>query len=89
MFLERSFRFIAGFAIRVTIVSQDKLHTGAEITAQEIARFEFPAIVDNFEGIAARKSKSGETLVYILSDDNYNPLQRTLLLMFAFIAPQI
>ena len=88
MFLERSFRFIAGFAIRVTIVNQDKLHTGAEITAQEIARFEFPAIVDNFEGIAARKSKSGETLVYILSDDNYNPLQRTLLLMFAFTAPQ-
>ena len=27
-------------------------------------------------------SPGGETLIYILSDDNFNPLQRTLLLMF-------
>lgn len=88
MFLERSFSFIAGVSVRVTLVNPALLHAGARITAPEIARFEFPVIVDNFEGIAARQSNSGETLVYILSDDNYNPLQRTLLLMFAFTAPQ-
>jgi hypothetical protein len=86
MFLERSFSLIAGVSIRVTIVNPTQLLAGASITAQEIARFEFPVIVDNFEGIAARQSESGETLVYILSDDNYNPLQRTLLLMFEYTA---
>ena len=25
---------------------------------------------------------SGKTLIYMISDDNYNPLQKTLLLMF-------
>jgi len=38
--------------------------------------------VDNFEGIAVRQDSNGDTLVYIVSDDNYSPLQRTLLLQF-------
>jgi hypothetical protein len=41
--------------------------------------------VDNMEGIDAREGPGGETLVYILSDDNDNPLQRTYLPMFELI----
>ena len=33
--------------------------------------------------LAARTADNGETLVYIVSDNNFNRLQRTLLLMFA------
>jgi hypothetical protein len=40
------------------------------------------ANIDNMEGLAVRRGPKGETLLYILSDDNYSPLQRTLLLMF-------
>ncbi len=40
-----------------------------------------PASVDNFEGIAAVGAATG-TRLYLLSDDNDNPLQRTLLLAF-------
>jgi len=29
-----------------------------------------------------RRDGSGRTVVYIISDDNFNPLQRNLLLMF-------
>jgi hypothetical protein len=29
-----------------------------------------------------RRGPRGETLLYVISDDNYLPLQRTLLLMF-------
>jgi len=35
------------------------------------------------EGVAARRGPDGETLVYLISDDNFHILQRTLLLMFA------
>jgi hypothetical protein len=87
MFLERSFSIVAGVSVRVTVVDAATLRAGASITPREIARFDFPVLVDNFEGIAARRSSTGETLVYILSDDNYNPLQRTLLLMFALTPP--
>jgi hypothetical protein len=47
-----------------------------------IAEFLPPVTVDNFEGVAVRRGEDGETLVYVLSDDNFNPDQRTLLLMF-------
>ena len=40
-----------------------------------------PASVDNFEGIAVRPTPTGARL-YILSDDNANPLEKTLLLAF-------
>ena len=40
---------------------------------------------DNLEGIDARRSDAGETLVYLVSDHNYSFLQRTLLLMFRLV----
>lgn len=40
-----------------------------------------PASTDNFEGIAAVAGPDG-TRLYLLSDDNNNPLQKTLLLAF-------
>ncbi|WP_157072390.1 esterase-like activity of phytase family protein [Brevundimonas bacteroides] len=46
-----------------------------------------PASVDNFEGVAAVASASG-TRLYLLSDDNDNPVQKTLLLAFD-LAPLI
>lgn len=38
--------------------------------------------IDNMEGIALRRDSGGETLVYLVSDDNFSPLQRTLLMLF-------
>lgn len=40
-----------------------------------------PGTTDNFEGIAAQ-TRHGRTRLYILSDDNFNPIQRTLMLAF-------
>ena len=47
-----------------------------------LARFAPPLTVDNFEGLAVARDADGATLVYILSDDNFHFLQRTLLLLF-------
>lgn len=44
-----------------------------------------PGTTDNFEGMAA-ETRNGRTRLYILSDDNFNPMQRTLMLAFD-IAP--
>ena len=48
----------------------------------ELAQLVPPFTVDNFEGLAVFPDKRGGTIIYILSDDNFNPLQRTLLLQF-------
>jgi len=42
---------------------------------------------DNFEGIALSKSPTGATRIYILSDDNDAPQERTLLMAFDWTAP--
>jgi hypothetical protein len=85
--LERRFPPIGARLARLPRASLDG--TGV-LAPQEIARFEAPLTLDNFEGVETRRDASGRTLVYLLSDDNNcakntgkPALQRTLLLMFA------
>ena len=60
---------------------------GAVLEGAVIATLKPPLTVDNFEGLACRASDRGETLLYLISDDNFDATnQRTLLLMFA-LAP--
>ena len=50
-----------------------------------LVELKLPGTTDNFEGVAAetRNGPNGEiTRLYILSDDNFNALQRTLMLAF-------
>ena len=58
------------------------LQPGATARPRELARLASPMVVDNLEGISATKGPRGETLVWLISDDNFNPLQRNLLLLF-------
>ena len=46
-----------------------------------LIELKLPGTTDNFEGVAAEE-RDGKTRLYILSDDNFNPMQRTLLLAF-------
>ena len=46
-----------------------------------LIELKLPGTTDNFEGIAA-VTRHGKTRLYILSDDNFNPAQRTLMLAF-------
>ena len=57
------------------------LRPGATVSGQEIAILAPPLDVDNFEGVATRTGPHGETLIYLVSDDNFQPLEKTLLFM--------
>ena len=46
-----------------------------------------PLAVDNYEGITVQDLGNGVARVWIISDDNFNPQQRTLLLAFDIAAP--
>jgi hypothetical protein len=54
---------------------------------REITTIRPPLTIDNFEGLAVRE-EDGRTLLYIVSDDNFSPGQRTLLLKFEVLAQQ-
>ncbi|MNJ62593.1 hypothetical protein D3C77_584390 [compost metagenome] len=46
-----------------------------------LIELKLPGLTDNFEGVAAERRAQG-TRLYILSDDNANPAQKTLMLAF-------
>ncbi|MBT3170934.1 MAG: esterase-like activity of phytase family protein [Rhodospirillaceae bacterium] len=80
--LERRYTLIGGVAALLRIVPEASIRNGAVLDGPEIARLAPPLTVDNMEGIAVRRDGAGHTLVYLVSDDNFSVLQRTLLLMF-------
>ncbi len=82
IFVERSFSLIAGLDIRLSRVRASAIHANAIVEPEELAHLSGTLTIDNFEGISARRGENGETLIYLLSDDNFSSLQRTLLVMF-------
>jgi hypothetical protein len=84
LFLNRRFSLPEGFTAKLTIGSKPKLEEGAILEGEEIAHLQAPVTVDNMEGLSVA-SESGRTILWIASDDNLNPLQRTLLLKFALV----
>lgn len=81
--LERGYSPDAGVTIRLRRVRAHALRKNAAVEGDVLVQIQPPLTVDNFEGLAARRGPAGETLVYLLSDDNFSANQRTLLLMFA------
>jgi hypothetical protein len=80
--LERRFIDPFTYEARLTRVPGGEIKPGARLSGRELARLSRPLSLDNFEGVAVRPGPAGETLVYLISDDNYLPIQRTLLLQF-------
>ncbi|MDE0148942.1 MAG: esterase-like activity of phytase family protein [Rhodospirillaceae bacterium] len=80
--LERHYTPATGVSARIVLLSRSAVAPGGTVRGRELLHLAPSMTVDNFEGIAARRSPDGKTVLYILSDDNFNPQQRTLLLMF-------
>lgn len=81
--LHHSFIPAIGSRIIVTIVRDP---AGARTV---IGRFAMPPSwsIDNFEGVAVVPKPNGDWRLYLLSDDNFNPKQRTLMLAFDWTPP--
>jgi hypothetical protein len=80
--LERAFDMVRGVRCRVMRFDAAQLAPNGTVRAEELARLASPYAVDNLEGMAATQGARGETLLWLMSDDNFNPLQRNILLLF-------
>jgi hypothetical protein len=58
------------FGSRVVRVPRSSLEGAGSLVTIEAANLEGSALVDNYEGIEARRDASGRMLVYLISDDN-------------------
>ena len=83
--LERRFTLIGGVAMRLRRIPIGAVRPGARLEGRELVELTPPASVDNMEALAAVRAADGSTLIYVMSDDNFNPIQRTLLLQFRLI----
>ena len=82
LLLERSVSLFGGFAARLSVIAAATIAPGARLSGQELAVIKSPLPTDNFEAVAARAATDGSILIYVLSDNNFNDMERTLLLQF-------
>ncbi len=82
LLLERKYKWHRGAVVRLRRIRRSTLRAGARLKGKKIILIGPPLEVDNFEGIAVRQDPRGEIILYLVSDDNYSLLQRTLLLQF-------
>jgi len=80
--LERAFDVVRGVRVRVMRFDTAQVTPGATVKPEELARLASPYAVDNLEGLASTRGSAGETLLWLISDDNFNPLQRNILMLF-------
>ena len=78
LILNRRFALFEGWSARLVAA---RIGRGAIVAGPEIAALAAPLSVDNMEALAVTL-EGGRTIVWIASDDNFSPLQRTLLLKF-------
>src|SRR5215470_2156655 len=82
LLLERSASLFGGFEARLSVIKTAAIAPGARLSGQELAVIKSPLPIDNFEAAAAWAAPDGSVLIYLLSDDNFNAMERTLLLQF-------
>ncbi len=87
LLLERYFTKAKGPAVRISFIAAASLQPGARLQPALLAEWRLPMTVDNFECLAVEPDAEGGLYLFILSDDNQNPLQRTLLMQFHWAGP--
>jgi len=81
LILNRRFSLFGGWAARLVIVEPD---FGQTIVGRVVAMLEAPLAVDNMEALSVTR-EGGRTIVWLASDDNFSPMQQTLLLRFELV----
>lgn len=88
--VNRYFSILHGVAARLELVDLDPVLAPArdgkvldgKVQGRLLARLAPPVSVDNMEAVAVAPHPGGGWSLYVMADDNQNPLQRTLLLKF-------
>jgi hypothetical protein len=87
LLLERKFSWTSGLAIRMRRVALGDIKPGAVVDGPILFEADLGYEVDNMEGLSVHRGAGGETVLTLISDDNFSVLQRTLLLQFTLAEP--
>lgn len=84
--LERRFRWTEGVRMRVRRFPAAEVRAGAVMVGDTLIEADLGQEIDNMEGLAVHRGPRGETVLTLISDDNFSSfLQRTILLQFTLL----
>ncbi|WP_163155658.1 esterase-like activity of phytase family protein [Bradyrhizobium uaiense] len=85
LILERKFSWLGGVGIRIRRLALSDIAPGAVVDGPAIFNADLGNEIDNMEGIDAHVTDEGETVLTMISDDNFSLIQRNLLLQFTLV----
>jgi hypothetical protein len=85
LILERKFSWLSGIGIRIRRIALASIAPNATVDGPAIFTADLGDEVDNMEGIDAHVTPEGDTVLTMISDDNFSMIQRTLLLQFRLV----
>jgi hypothetical protein len=83
--LERKVSWLAGIGIRIRRIALKSVAPGAVVDGPGIVDADLGQEIDNMVGIDAHVTDEGDTVLTMVSDDNFSMIQRTLLLQFTLV----
>lgn len=84
LLLERSYSVFGGTEARLSLINRGDIKPDAIITTTELARFDADSGIDNMEGLSITQNRNGTADIFLISDDNFNPLQKTILVWLKY-----
>ena len=85
LILERRFSPARGVSMRMRRLPLDAIADGALANGPVLIEADLGYQIDNMEGIAVTRNAAGETIITVVSDDNFSPIQRNLILQFTLV----
>lgn len=82
LILERRYNGPGTLGIRFCTIDCSQIKNGATLTPNVFTEINLPIPRDNYEGMDIITDPNGNQWIYIISDDNFSPMQRTLLSLF-------
>lgn len=85
LLLERRYSPVFDLAMRIRRITLAGIKEDALLDGRSMIRADLAYQIDNMEGIAVHRAAGGETIITIVSDDNFSFIQRNLLLQFRVV----
>ncbi|MGE0286187.1 MAG: esterase-like activity of phytase family protein [Bradyrhizobium sp.] len=85
LLLERRFSWLGGVGIRIRRIPLRSFAPGAVVDGPVIFFADLGYEIDNMEGIDAHVTPEGDTVITMISDDNFSMIQRNLILQFTLL----
>jgi hypothetical protein len=83
--LERRYSLLRGVAMRIRRIPLPGIRPGALVDGPILIYADLGYAIDNMEGMSVHRTAGGETVLTLVSDDNFSAVQRTVLLQFGLV----